>query len=101
MREAKGLTIAQFAKKVGMSPTYLAPIEREVFPPPAEPKVIKIAKALGEDPDEFLALAGRISPDLIRIIHKKPRSTARLLRAISRMKAKDVEAIAARAEKKR
>jgi hypothetical protein len=60
LREEKNISIARFAKSVGMSPTYLAPIERDVFPPPAESKVVRIARALDQDPDEFLALAGRI-----------------------------------------
>ena len=34
LREEKQISIAQLAKRVGMSPTYLAPIERDVFPPP-------------------------------------------------------------------
>ncbi|HEY7820069.1 MAG TPA: helix-turn-helix transcriptional regulator [Vicinamibacteria bacterium] len=82
LRERKNLSIARFARSVGMSPTYLAPIEREVFPPPAESKVVRIAKALDQDPDEFLALAGRIGSDLRRIIHRQPRPAAQLLRAI-------------------
>ena len=41
LREADGLTIAQLSRKVGMSPTYLAPVEREVFLPPAEGKVVR------------------------------------------------------------
>jgi len=82
LRERKNISIAQFAKSVGMSPTYLAPIERDVFPPPAESKVVRIARALDQDPDEFLALAGRIGADVRRIIHRQPRQAAQLLRAI-------------------
>jgi transcriptional regulator with XRE-family HTH domain len=83
LREERGISIAEFARKVGMSPTYLAPIERDVFPPPAEAKVVRIAKALGQDPDEFLALAGRIASDLERIIRKHPSHVASLLRAVN------------------
>ena len=82
LREEKNLSIAKFARTVGMSPTYLAPIERDVFPPPAESKVVRLARALGQDPDEFLALAGRIGSDLRRIIYRQPRQAAELLRAI-------------------
>jgi transcriptional regulator with XRE-family HTH domain len=82
LREEKNVSIAKFAKRVGISPTYLAPIERDVFPPPAESKVVRIAKALDQDPDEFLALAGRIGSDLRRIIYRQPRQAAELLRAI-------------------
>ena len=77
LREEKNISIAQFARKVGISPTYLAPIERDVFPPPAEHKVVKIAKALDQNPDEFLALAGRVGTDLRRIIRRQPVNAGR------------------------
>lgn len=93
LREEKQISIAQLAKRVGMSPTYLAPIERDVFPPPAESKVVKIAKALDQDSDEFLALAGRVASDLNRIIRRRPSPTARLLRAVSGLPETEVEKI--------
>lgn len=91
LREERGLTIAAFAKKVGISPTYLAPIEREVFPPPVEGKIVKIAKALDRDPDEMLAQADKVSTDLQRIIKKRPRQTARLLRAAGKLSASQLD----------
>lgn len=93
LREEKQISIAQLAKRAGMSPTYLAPIERDVFPPPAESKVVKIAKALDQDSDEFLALAGRVASDLNRIIRRRPSPTARLLRAVSGLPETEVEKI--------
>ncbi len=101
LREEKELSIAQLAKKVGMSPTYLAPVERDVFPPPAEAKVVRIAKALGQDSDEFLALAGRIATDLQRIIRQNPAQTARLLRAVAKLQSGEIERLAQNAEKRR
>lgn len=100
LREEQNISIAKFAKRVGMSPTYLAPIERDVFPPPAESKVVRIAKALGQDPDEFLALAGRIGTDLRRIIYRRPSQAARLLRAIDRMPDEEVDHLLQAATKK-
>ena len=82
LRQAEGLSIAQFAKKVDISPTYLAPIEREVFPPPAEDKIVRIAKALNQNPDVLLAQAGRVADDLQRIIRKHPAEVGRLLRSL-------------------
>jgi transcriptional regulator with XRE-family HTH domain len=100
LREERNLSIADFARKVGISPTYLAPIERDVFPPPAEPKVVRIAKALDQDPDELLALAGRIGTDLRRIIRRRPRHAARLLRAIDHLPEEEIEALVSAAQKK-
>ena len=93
IREDKNISIAQLARKAGMSPTYLAPIERDVFPPPAEQKVVRIAKALDQDPDEFLALAGRIGTDLRRIIRRQPSNAGKLLRAIDGLPEKDIDAL--------
>ena len=101
LREEKNISIAQFARKVGISPTYLAPIERDVFPPPAEHKVVKIAKALEQDPDELLALAGRVGTDLKRIIRRQPGNAGRMLRAIDGLAAADVDDLVSTAKKKR
>ncbi len=100
LREEKNISIAQFARKVGISPTYLAPIERDVFPPPAEHKVLKIAKALDQNPDELLALAGRVGTDLRRIIRRQPVNAGRLLRAIDGLPEQDVDALVLTAKKK-
>lgn len=100
LREKKNISIAQLARKAGMSPTYLAPIERDVFPPPAEHKVVRIAKALEQDPDEFLALAGRIGTDLRKIIKRQPAEAGRLLRAIDGLPPKDIEALVDAARRK-
>jgi transcriptional regulator with XRE-family HTH domain len=100
LRGERNISIAQLAKKVGMSPTYLAPIERDVFPPPSEDKVIRIARALGQDSDEFLARAGRVASDLNRIIRKNPSSTARLLRAVKNLPSEEIDKLALRAEKR-
>jgi transcriptional regulator with XRE-family HTH domain len=100
LREARNISIAQLAKKVGMSPTYLAPIERDVFPAPSEDKVIRIAKALNQDSDELLALAGRVSSDLHRIIRKNPSQTARLLRGVAKLPSREISKLAVLAEKR-
>ena len=101
LREEKNISIAQFARKVGISATYLAPIERDVFPPPAEHKVVKIAKALDQDPDEFLALAGRVGTDLKRIIRRQPANAGRVLRAIDGLGQADVDDLILTAAKKK
>ena len=101
LREERNISIAELARKVGMSPTYLAPIERDVFPPPAEGKVKRIAKALGQDPDEFLALAGRVATDLHRIIRKQPAQMARLLRAVDGFSESEINKLALRVENRR
>ena len=72
------------ARRIGVSPTYLSMIERGEFPAPAEDKVAAIAKIIGRDRDELLALAGRVSTDLETTIMANPRLMARLVRSISK-----------------
>src|SRR5262245_33140276 len=73
-REAKEIGLREMAKMIGVSPTYLSKIGRDEFPPPAEDKVRKIAEIIGRDPDEVLALAGRVASDLTDIIRQRPRA---------------------------
>jgi hypothetical protein len=101
LREAKKLGLRRFAEMVGMSPTYLSKVERDEFAPPAEAKVIAIAHALGENPDELLALAGRVASDLPGIIRKHPREMASFLRAANGLSAAEIERLAKEAEKRK
>src|SRR3954468_4006635 len=72
-REAREIGLREMAKMIGVSPTYLSKVERDEFAPPAEDKVKAIAVILGQDPDELLALAGRVSSDVTDIIKQNPR----------------------------
>ena len=93
LRKAKGLSIVQFASKVGISPTYLAPVEREVFPPPVEDKIARIAKALDQNPDVLLAQAGRVATDLQKIIRRNPAEVGQLLRSIRGKSAQHIQSM--------
>ncbi len=77
--------LREMAKKIGVSPTYLSKVERDEFPPPAEDKVIAIAKSLDLDVDVLLARAGKVSSDLTQIIREHPREMASVLRGTSVM----------------
>jgi hypothetical protein len=54
------------------------------FPPPGEKKIVLIAEILEQNTDELLALAGKVSSDLIEIILQRPKETAALLRRLLR-----------------
>jgi transcriptional regulator with XRE-family HTH domain len=84
-REAKNFGLREMAKKVGVSPTYMSKIERDEFKPPAEDKVLKIAEILDINPDELLALAGKVSVHLSNIIQENPKEMAILLGVTSGM----------------
>jgi hypothetical protein len=48
--------------------------------PPAEDKVLAIARELDQDPDVLLAMAGRVASDLIEAIKSHPRELGVLIR---------------------
>ena len=89
-REAREIGLREMAKMIGVSPTYLSKVERDEFAPPAEEKVKAIAKILGCDADELLALAGRVSSDISEIIKARPVALAALLRTTKGLKTEDI-----------
>jgi len=99
LREEQKIGLRKFAQIVGMSPTYLSKVERDEFKPPTEEKVRAIADALGQDPDELLALAGRVSSDLAGIIKQHPREMATFLRAANGLTAEEMQQLAKEAQR--
>lgn len=75
-------SLRRFAISVGISATFLSKIETGDFAPPAPDKIKKMAELLGADPDELLALAGKVDPELNAIIRDQPRAVADFLRTI-------------------
>jgi len=91
LKKDSTFTLRKFAVKVGLSPTYLCKIERDEFPPPAEDKIIAIARELGTDEDELLALSGKVASDLSEIIRRRPSVMAELLRKVSSLNEEDIK----------
>jgi HTH-type transcriptional regulator, competence development regulator len=91
LREQQQITLRKFAEKIGISPTYQSKVERDEFAPPGEETVRRMAQILGEDPDELLALAGKVASDLPEIIQKQPRAMATFLRAAKGLSAQEIE----------
>ncbi|MCY3807962.1 MAG: helix-turn-helix transcriptional regulator [Gemmatimonadetes bacterium] len=75
-------SLRQVAYRIGVEPAYLSKIERGVAAPPSEATTVRLAKELDEDPDVFLALAGKVSSDLQEIIRKRPKLFAELIREL-------------------
>ncbi len=75
-------SVRKLAAKVGIEPSYLSKVEREIEPPPSEPRIRALAEALGEDPDVLLAMAGKVSSDLQETIRRRPELFARLIREL-------------------
>ena len=100
LREEKGFGLRQFAKMIGVSATYLSKIERDELPPPAEDRVKEIARLLDQDPDDLLALAGKVASDLSAIIRNQPRELAAFLRTASGLSGQELERLTAQAKGK-
>lgn len=73
-------SVRQVAQRIGVEPAYLSKIERGETAPPSEEKIRALALELGEDADMLLAMAGKVSSDLLEIIRKRPQLFAELLR---------------------
>jgi transcriptional regulator with XRE-family HTH domain len=92
-REALEIGLREFAKKLGVSPTYVSKVERDEMSPPAEDRVKATALLLGMDADELLALAGKVSSDLSEIISERPVTMASILRTARNLPEEQLKAI--------
>ena len=75
-------SLRQVAQRIGVEPAYLSKIERGEVAPPSEAATLRLAHELGEDPDVFLAMAGKVSSELQEIIRRRPKLFADLIRQL-------------------
>jgi transcriptional regulator with XRE-family HTH domain len=92
-RRDKSYSLRQVARRIGVEPAYLSKVERGEVAPPSEEKILRLAGELDEDPDLLLAMAGKVSSDLKRIIRERPQLMAGLLRHFGRANDKSLLAI--------
>lgn len=78
-------SLRRFAVRVGISPTFLSKVETNEFTAPKAENVIKIAEALGLDPNMLLAKAHRMAPDLKKIVTDRQPAIAELIRTAEDM----------------
>ena len=70
------------AAKIKVEPAFLCKVERDMVSPPSEAKIMILADVLNEDRDVLLALAGKVSSDLLKVIQARPKLFADLLRKL-------------------
>lgn len=80
----KQFSLRQIAKRVGVEPAYLSKIERGEQQA-SEKIVLALARELDGDANVFLALAGRVSEELLTIIRDRPQLFAEVLRQFKKM----------------
>lgn len=74
-------SLRQVARRLGVQPSYLSKIERGIENP-SEEMVIKLAKEYAQNEDVLLAMAGKVSSRLQKIIMKNPVAFATLLNSL-------------------
>lgn len=75
-------SVRQVAARVGVQPSYLSKVERDEVSPPSEETLVRLARELEVEPDLLLALAGKVSSDLLEAIRKRPLLFGQLIREL-------------------
>ena len=78
-------SLRQVADRVGVEPSYLSKVERSEVAPPSEDTIVRLAHELAVESDVLLALAGKVSSDLLETIRKRPLLLGQLLRELKDM----------------
>jgi transcriptional regulator with XRE-family HTH domain len=78
-------SLRKVAERIGVQPSYLSRVERGLEAPPSEETIIRWADEIKVDRDVMLAVAGKISSDLVRAITKRPELFAELIRELHDM----------------
>ena len=86
----RAFSVRQVAKRIGIEPSYLSKIERGNQSPPGEETIRNLAQELGQDGDMLLAMAGKVSSDLLDVIRARPMLFADLLRQLKTLPDKAV-----------
>jgi HTH-type transcriptional regulator, competence development regulator len=84
-RQDRRFSVRQVADRVGVQPSYLSKVERGEVAPPSEETILRLARELDVEPDLLLALAGKVSRDLLETIRKRPLLFGQLLRELKDM----------------
>jgi transcriptional regulator with XRE-family HTH domain len=75
-------SVRQVAERLGIEPSYLSKVERDIGSPPSEETLVRLAADLELDADVVLALAGKVSRDLQEAIRRRPQLFAQLIREL-------------------
>jgi HTH-type transcriptional regulator, competence development regulator len=80
LRSETGLGIKRLAPELGVSYTYLSKLENNELTPSKE-FVHRAARYFKADRDQMLLSAGKIPPEVLRILREHPEDAVELLRA--------------------
>jgi HTH-type transcriptional regulator, competence development regulator len=97
LRLAQCMNQRTLAAHVGIDFTYLSKLENGRLDPPSAETIVKLAQALGANPDELLLLAHKVPEDLIPIITRSPQWPA-FLRSIRDLTDDELRELSAHAQ---
>lgn len=78
-RVEAGESLKSSGPQLGVSYTYLSKIENDVVAPSSD-LLARLASRYSVDKDELFAAAGRLPPDIERLVRRHPKAAADLLR---------------------
>jgi transcriptional regulator with XRE-family HTH domain len=78
----KEFSLRKVAQRIGIEPSYLSKIERDIEKSPSEDLIIRIAKEFNQDQNVLLAMSGKVSQELQAIILKNPIVFEQLLHSL-------------------
>jgi HTH-type transcriptional regulator, competence development regulator len=84
-RDDAAYSVRQVAERLGVQPSYLSKVERDIGSPPSEETLVRLAHDLALDADVVLAYAGKISGDVRAAIRRRPQLFAQLIRELNGM----------------
>jgi HTH-type transcriptional regulator, competence development regulator len=84
-RDDARFSVRQVAERIGIEPSYLSKVERDIGSPPSEETLARLARELDTDADLLLALAGKVSSDLQQAIRRRPQLFAQVIRELRDM----------------
>ena len=70
LRRMANVTQRQLADQVGVDFSYISKLENDRIPPPAADTIVAICQILNIDPNELLALTGKLPSDVQETIGK-------------------------------
>lgn len=87
-RRRAGLTQLQVANRAGVAGGYLARLEQGQNSPPSAALMADLARALDADPDELCRLGGRLAPDMVAFLVRRPKMLAQIRAAMEKRERK-------------
>ena len=89
-RRSAGISQRELAKQIDVDFSYISKIENGRLPPPAADTIVKICQVLGVEPEDLLALTGKI-PSKVRESLSGSKAAQQFLGEAQRLRLTDEE----------